>query len=150
MKRIEYDKIVAMQPVYIKGSGDCTQIVYENGNLHLTQRNIKTCITAMADYYCVNMQANRRVYGKTLNIANKVPYVFSDKRIMVQYKSRVPICKKDGASGYFDVHYFDGFVEEDGGGYILLKNGHKLKLEQKIESCKKYVNYGELLKYEKR
>jgi hypothetical protein len=149
-KNIEYNKVGAAVPEYTKGLGDCTVIYFIDGKRHLKKQNINRFMEDMADYYCVNLKANRRVYGKELNIKNKVPYIFSDKHVMVPYKSRKPINKRDGASGYFDVNHFQGFVQEGDGEYILLKNGVKLKMEQKSETCGKYVNYAKLLLHEKR
>ena len=149
-KAIDYDDIVAMEPMYIKGVGDCTEVHMKDGKKFVEMKNVKWCMDKMADYYCTNLKANRRVYGRMLNIKNKVPYIFSDKHVMVHYKARTPRCKRDGASGWFDVDYFDGFAREGGCEYVVLKNGDRLKLEQTAESCKKYVNYGELLKFKKR
>ncbi|SHI69187.1 hypothetical protein SAMN02745751_00810 [Dethiosulfatibacter aminovorans DSM 17477] len=149
-KEINYDDVVALVPKYEKDIGDCTEVHTKDGNHFLEMKNVKACVDRMADYYCTNLKANRRVYGTMLNIKNKVPYIFSDKHVMVHFKARNPRCKRDGANGCFDVYYFNGFVREDGCEYVALKNGDRLKLEQTVESCKKYVNYGNLLKYEKR
>lgn len=149
-KKIEYDNIVALEPTYVEGMGDCTEVHMNDGEKVLVLKNAKLCMDKMAEYYCTNLKANRKVYGRMLSIKNKVPYVFSDKHVMVHYKARVPRFKSDGASGWFDVDYFEEFVREDKTQYVLLKNGDKLKLEQAAATCKKYINYGELLKFKKR
>lgn len=149
-KEINYDDIVALVPKYEKDIGDCTEIHMKDGNQFLEMRNVKSCVEKMADYYCTNLKANRRVYSTMLNIKNKVPYIFYDKHVMVHFKARTPRCKRDSANGCFDVNYFDSFIKENGCEYLVLKNGDKLKLEQNMESSKKYINYGNPLKYEKR
>ena len=150
MSKIEYDKIIALEPKYFDGIGDCTEIYYNDGEKIIEFKNIRSCMISMADYYCTNLKANRRVYGKELNIKNKVPYIFSDKHIMIQYKARIPMYKKDGANGYFDVNYFESFIKEEDEEFVMLKGGEKLKMKQKSETCKKYVNYAKLLGYKKR
>ncbi|MBV1756297.1 MAG: competence protein ComK [Dethiosulfatibacter sp.] len=150
MRQINYDHVSAMRPEYTQNKGDCTEIIYENGETYIAEKNISSVINTMGKYYCTDLKANRKVYGKLLRIKNNVPIVFSDKHILVPYKVRKPLNKRDGAYGYFNLYHLTGFEGKGKNAFIKLRNGIKLKLFQNLKPYLKHITLAERLFTEKR
>lgn len=150
MTEIQYYDILAIRPEYVSGTGDCTEIIYESGEVYIVNKNIKSVVNNMAHYYCTDLRANRHNYGKTLGIKNNVPIVFSDKYILVPYKARKPWNKRDGAYGYINLFNYVDLCKEQEDDYILMTAGIKLKLFQNLESFRKRVHLAKRLITERR
>lgn len=150
MSNINYNEVVALIPKYKEDIGNCTEIIEEEKERYITKKPIKTCLKNMADHYCVNLKANRKVYGELLGIKNKVPIALSDKHVLIFFKARKPIFKNDGAYGYVDINFIENIYEEEKKVLISLKNGQEIKSEQEISSIRKNYSYGKIVKMERR
>jgi len=148
--KINYNEVVALIPKYEKNIGNCTELIKEDSKSYITDKPVKTCLKNMADHYCTNLKANRKVYGKLLGIKNKVPIALSDKHVLIFFKSRKPIFKNDGANGYVDINYIDKVYEGEDGVYIKLLDGRKIEVKQDVYSITKNYNYGKIVKLERR
>ncbi|MDP3385842.1 MAG: competence protein ComK [Eubacteriales bacterium] len=150
MTRIIYDDVSAMRPEYIEDIGDCTEVIYENRETYIVEQNIKSVLRTMAHYYNTDLKANRINYGEVLNIVNNVPIVFSDKHILVPFKARKPLNKRDGAYGYVNLYKYADCGKLDKTNYILLNNSIKLKLNQRLRPFKKRLSLAVQLINERR
>ena len=148
--KINYDEIIALIPKYEENIGNCTELLKEDSRSYITDKPVNTCLKNMADHYCINLKANRKVYGKMLGIKNKVPIVLSDKHVLIFFKARKPIFKNDGANGYVDINYIKEIHEEKDKVYIELIDGRKIEAKQDVESITKNYNYGKIVKLERR
>ncbi|MFZ7131029.1 MAG: competence protein ComK [Eubacteriales bacterium] len=145
-----YDKVVALIPKYKEDIGNCTEIIREKEESYITEKTVNTCLKNIADHYCVNLKANRKVYGKVLGIKNKVPIALSDKHVFIFFKARKPIIKNDGANGYVDINYIKEIYQDHQKVYIELVDGRKIRAEQDLESLRKNHTYGKIVKMERR
>jgi hypothetical protein len=149
-KNINYDEVVALIPKYKEDLGNCTEIIREKEENYILEKPVNTCLKNIADHYCVNLKANRKVYGKVLGIKNKVPIALSDKHVFMFFKARKPIIKNDGANGYIDINYIKEIYEEKEKVYIELIDGRKIETDQEIDSLRKNYSYGKIVKMERR
>jgi len=145
-----YDEVVALIPKYQEDIGNCTEVVREKEENYISKKPVKTCLKNIADHYCVNLKANRKVYGELLGIKNKVPIALSDKHVFIFFKARKPIFKNDGANGYVDINYIGEIYEEKGKVYIELLDGRKIQTNQDISTSRKNLTYGKIVKMERR
>jgi len=146
----KYDKVVALIPKYKEDIGNCTEIISEKEESYIAKKPVNTCLKNIADHYCVNLKANRKVYGKVLGIKNKVPIALSDKHVFIFFKARKPIIKNDGANGYVDINYIKEIYEEKGKVYIELIDGRKIESEEDFSTLRKNFTYGKIVKMERR
>src|SRR6056297_2415650 len=148
--KINYDEIIALIPKYEENIGNCTELLKEDSRSYITDKPVNTCLKNMADHYCINLKANRKVYGKMLGIRNKVPIALSDKHVFIFFKARSPIFKNDGANGYVDINYIKEIYEYKEQVYIELIDGRKIKAEQDMATMRKNYTYGKIVKMERR
>ena len=149
-KNEKYNEVVALIPKYKEDIGNCTEVVKEKEESYITKKPVNTCLKNIADHYCVNLKANRKVYGELLGIKNKVPIALSDKHVFIFFKARKPIFKNDGANGYIDINYIKEIYEEEDKVYIELLDGRKIQTDQDIATIKKNITYGKIVKMERR
>ncbi|MDW7668655.1 MAG: competence protein ComK [Bacillota bacterium] len=146
----KYDEVIAFIPKYKEDIGNCTEIIREKEENYITQKPVNTCLKNIADHYCVNLKANRKVYGKVLGIKNKVPIALSDKHVFIFFKARKPIFKNDGANGYIDINYIKEIYQDKEKVFIELTDGRKIKAEQDLSTMRKNYTYGKIVKMERR
>jgi hypothetical protein len=149
-KKIKYDEVVALIPKYKEDIGNCTEIIREKEENYIIEKPVNTCLKNIADHYCVNLKANRKVYGKVLGIKNKVPIALSDKHVFIFFKARKPIIKNDGANGYIDIKHIKEIYQEHEKVYIELLDGRKIEADQDLETLRKNHTYGKIVKMERR
>jgi hypothetical protein len=140
MSTIKYDNVLAVRPEYIQDKGDCTEIIYENGETYLVEKNVQSVKKGMAYYFNTDLRANRYNYGIKLGIKNNVPIVLSDKYILVPYKARKPMNKRDCAYGFINLFNYADLYEGQEDNFIVTTEGIKLKLCERIGSFRKRVN----------
>ncbi len=145
-----YDEVIALIPKYKEDIGNCTEIIREKEESYITKKPVNTCLKNIADHYCVNLKANRKVYGEILGIKNKVPIALSDKHVFIFFKARKPIFKNDGANGYVDINYIKEIYENDEKVCIVLIDGRKIQAEQDLVTMRKNYTYGKIVKMERR
>ncbi|SCG81897.1 hypothetical protein DW1_0277 [Proteiniborus sp. DW1] len=147
MKNIEElvsKEIVAFLPFYIEGNS--TKVITNKQNEEYIYKSIKTFITLLSKYFMVDLNSSRQYYGKIIGSTNIVPLPFNKDNIFVPLKVRKAISKNDGSFGYFNIGFIKDIIEKNKKVYVLLKKGDCIEVLQGIETAKKNLRNGYIVK----
>ena len=145
MENIVSKHIMAILPVYIKGKGNCTYIYTREGMLELGL-TIKTVIKNLCVYYCLDLKSCNKTYGSLLSSKYRPPIPFNNDNIFIQFKTRTPIGKHDGAYGYFNINSIKGTKSIGKTTSIYLLDDEEIEVLMSIYTVKKYINNGEVVR----
>ena len=95
-----FSNLAAMVPFYDESGGNCTRLLYTNGNILEDKRSIKWMIGRAARHHGTELYAMRESYGKYLGCYYGVPLPFTSTLVLVPVQSRLIYGTNDGACGY--------------------------------------------------
>ena len=142
---MKFNEIEAMLPIYVKGVGNCTEIVTSDSS-YVRSATIETCIKNLADYYNLSLYHNRINYGEELGITNKVPIVVNEKLVYIYINVREPLFKHDAAYGFVDFSAIDQVFQKEGSAAILMKSGKIIQTRQSVKTLKNSILMARLAK----
>ena len=142
---INFNEIEAMLPVYVKGKGNCTEILTAAAS-YIQNATIETCSKWLADYYNISLYHNRINYGNELGITNKVPIAINEKLVYIYVNVREPMFKHDAAYGLVALSAIKEVIQKDGCASILLNSGKLIQTRQSLKTLKKSMLNGRLAK----
>jgi len=142
---LKFNKIDAMLPIYVDGTGNCTEVISADKS-YIQTVSIETCIKNLADYYNISLYHNRVNYGDELGITNKVPIVINEDLIYIYINVRKPLLDHDAAFGYIDVNSIEEIFEKDKNAAIKMKSGKEIQTRQSVRSVKKMILNARLAK----
>lgn len=142
-KDLKFNEIEAMLPVYVKGKGNCTEIITGEAS-YIENTTIETCIKKLSDYYNISLYHNRINYGSELGISNKVPVVINENLVYIHVNVREPMFKHDAAFGYVDLKAIKEIYLKDGIVVILMNSGRVIQTRQSMKSLKRSMLNGRL------
>lgn len=144
-KHIE-QQLMAFVPKYIEMLGNSTIIyTYSGGKLKI-DKSIRTYLKSLAKYFMVDLKESKKYYGKLLGMSNMLPIPFDQNNIFIPVKTRVPMCKNDGAFGYINIDYIEKVEETKGQVIIHLKSDWKIKSVSTMKTIDKHIAYGNIVK----
>lgn len=147
MKNIEElvsKEIIAVLPLYKEGNS--TKIITNKQNEEYIYKSIKTFITLLARYFMIDLSSSRQYYGKIIGSTNIVPLPFDKDNIFVPLKIRKAISKNDGSFGYFNIGFIKDIIEKNNKVYISLEKGYCIEVLQGIDSARKNLRNGYIIK----
>lgn len=142
---INFNEIEAMLPVYVKGKGNCTEIIAA-GASYIQNATIETCLKWLADYYNISLYHNRINYGNELGIINKVPIAINENLVYIYVNVREPMFKHDAACGFVALNAIKEVFQKGDSAVILLNSGILIHTRQSVKSIKKGMLNGRLAK----
>ena len=145
MEELVQKKVMALLPVYIVDSGNCTYAYTSEGIIEL-KLTIKTVIKNMCGYYYLDLKSCNKTYGSLLSSKYRPPIPFNKDNIFIQFKTRTPIGRHDGAHGYFNLSSIQKIKSKGKNTVIYLENNQELEVLMSINTVKKYINNGEIVK----
>lgn len=145
MDNIVSKHIMGILPVYIKDKGNCTYIYTREGLLEL-DLTIKTVIKKLCEYYCLDLKSCNRTYGNLLSSKYRPPIPFNEDNIFIQFKTRTPVGKHDGAYGYFNINSIKGTKAIGKNTIIYLLDDEEIEVLMSIYTVRKYINNGEVVR----
>ena len=128
-----YKKISALFPGYgtLEG-GNITTVYLNDGQVLQDNRTTAACLNSIARYFAVDISALRASIAEEVDCTNYVPLPFCRNLVLIPVKVRVPLYKKDGATGFVNFLIIDQVVPvepkhpKDIRCYLHLKNGLKV------------------------
>lgn len=137
--------IMAILPVYIGDSGNCTYAYTKSGVVELSF-TIKTVIKNLCEYYYLDLKSCNKTYGGLLSSKYRPPIPFNRDNIFIQFKTRVPIGKHDGAYGYFNINSIKGVKGLEKNTIISLIDDQEIEVLSSKYTVEKYINNGEIVR----
>lgn len=137
--------IMAILPIYIRGKGNGTYIYTREGVFEVGL-TIKTVIKNLCEYYCLDLKSCNRTYGSLLSSAYRPPIPFNSDNIFIQFKTRTPIGKHDGAYGYFNINSIKRTKSTGKNTIIYLLDDEEIEVLMSIYTVNKYINNGEVVR----
>lgn len=137
--------ILALLPVYINDDGNCTYVYTIEGRVVL-KLTIKTVIKKLCEYYYLDLKSCNKTYGSLLTSKYRPPIPFNRDNIFIQFKTRTPIGRHDGAHGYFNINSIKSIKSQNKNTIIHLLNDQEIEVLMSIYTVKKYINNGEIVK----
>ena len=145
MKNIFKGEVMALIPTYVKDQGNST-ILFKKGKKHLIiNKTIKTCLYLLCKYYMVDLDEVRKRYRPIIISTNLVPISLSRKDIFIPFKTRVPICKNDGAFSYINLRYIDKLKDREDGPIVYLQDKTKIHCLSKITTVENHIKNGRII-----
>ncbi len=145
MEKLVSKGIMALVPVYKKDRGNCTCAYTNEGKIEL-DLTIKTVIKNLCEYYYLDLKSCNKTYGSLLSSKYRPPIPFNKDNIFVQFKTRIPIGRHDGAHGYFNLNSIKGVKSKGKNTIIYLRNNEELEVLMSNYTVKKYINNGEIVR----
>ena len=139
MEDIVSKDIMAILPMYIGGMGNVTHVYTREGVLELGY-TIKTVIRKLSEYYCLDLKSCNKTYGGLLSSRYRPPIPFNSDNIFIQFKTRIPIAKHDGAYGYFNINSIKKTKSQGKSTIIYLLNDEEIEAFMSIYTVKKHVS----------
>lgn len=136
--------IMAILPAYIADSGNCTYVYTKSGVVEL-RFTIKTVIKNLCEFYYLDLKSCNKTYGSLLTSKYRPPIPFNRDNIFIQFKTRIPIGKHDGAYGYFNINSIKGVKSLEKNTVIFLIDGQEIEVLSSRYTVEKYINNGEIV-----
>lgn len=146
MERLFNGNIVALAPEYVEGKGDCTRVYLENKDPYIVEKKTKSLINTISRRYMIDLKEVKKRYRPLVSSPNTVPIPFSKDDIFIPFKTRVPICKSDGATSYINLRYIKGVKDGPNVRTINLNNEFSIECLWKISTINNHIRNGNIVK----
>lgn len=146
LEKIILEELMAFIPVYIPLKGNCTRLYTKEGGVYQIERNTRTIVNQLCEYYLMDLKATRKYYGDLLSMKNLIPIPFTEEDIFIPIRVRKPICKNDGATGFINIKHIKKVLELKGKALIELVNGQKIPCLSTIETTNRHIKNGHIVK----
>lgn len=145
MEKLFQGEIMALSPQYVDEIGNCTMVYLKGSEPFIVERTIKSVIRILARKYMIDLNEVKRRYRPIVSSPNLVPIPFSKKDVFVPFKTRIPICKNDGALSYVNMRYIKAV--KDIGEYRLvnLNNERTIKCLSSLSSMDNHIRNGNVV-----
>lgn len=144
---VTYKNVYAAYPAYRDGKGNGTEYMTKNGVEWIDQ-----CFTTFKKHWAeecgVVWQQAVKESVDTLEQKHIRVVMLTEDRCLVPVKTRIPICKDDGAYGYLWDEKIHSLQATENGTKVVLKNGEEVKTYTHIDTVKKYRRMVRFLKDE--
>lgn len=145
MKNIFKGEVMALMPTYVKDQGNST-ILFKKGKKHLIiNKTIKTCLHLLCKYYMVDLDEVRKRYRPIILSTNLVPITLSKRDIFIPFKTRIPICKNDGAFSYINLRYIEKLKDKENGPLVYLEDKTKIQCLSKITTVENHIKNARII-----
>ncbi|MDD4726379.1 MAG: competence protein ComK [Tissierellia bacterium] len=144
--------IMAIVPEYVKDRGNCVT-VYTNKSKPVTlEKGIKTVLRNLFKYYMVDLNETKKRYINLVSSPNNMPLPLSKNDIFIPLKTRKPICKNDGATGYINMRYLKKVIKNENSTTIQLDNNTNIECLSSETTVKNHLRNGNIVSkcYEER
>lgn len=145
MEELINEEIIAIIPIYIENKGNST-VIYTNKSKETIYKSIKTVFKNLCNYYHLDIRQSNNYYKNFVLNKNSIPTPFSGEDIFIQLKVRNPIGKDDGAKGYIRMDSILDYQQKEGFSLIRLENKTELKCLCNIDTIKKQIKNGQIVK----
>ncbi len=138
--------LMAFIPVYLELEGNCTVLYTLQGEEVYVNKSLRSVLTLISKYFLIDLKESRKYYGNLLNRKNLVPIPFNGKNIFIPLKTRKPLFKNDGATGYINISSIEEIKSVGGETLIYLINNYKVTCLSSKETVESRVQEGRLVK----
>lgn len=145
MNNIFKGEVMALSPTYIKNQGNSTILLKKDKKALVINKTLQTCLHLLCKYYMVDLDEVRKRYRPIILSTNLVPITLSRCDIFIPFKTRVPICKNDGAFSYINLRYIDRLVNKEDGPLVYLKDKRKIKCISKISTAENHIKNARII-----
>jgi hypothetical protein len=144
--------IMAIVPEYIEGRGNCVKVYTNNSQPIIIQKSIKTVLRNLFKHYMIDLNETKKRYINLVSSPNNVPLALSNKDIFIPLKTRKPICRNDGATGYINMRYLKKTVKNKNTTTIHLENNINIECLCSENTVKNHLRNGTIVSrcYEER
>ena len=140
------EQLMAFVPEYIDMLGNSTIVyTYCGGRIEIN-KSIRSYLNSLGKYFMIDLKETRKYYGRLLGVYNMVPIPFDQNNIFIPVKTRVPMCKNDGAFGYINIDYIKKIEEKKGQVIIHLKSDYEICCISSMKTLDKHIAYGNIVK----
>lgn len=112
-------------------------------------RNTKTVLRSIFRYYGSEVSALKDSYGNCLGSRQFCPLPLNSSQVFASTKVRIPFCKKDGATGYFNICAVEKLcaVESEKEKdpvktIIVLEGNHQIRSHYSLKNVKRSISLG--------
>mgnify|MGYP000895445898 CR=1 FL=1 len=140
------EEIMAFVPEYVDMLGNSTIVYTYKGGKKVVNKSIKTYINSLGKYFMLDLKELKKYYGNILGVSKTVPIPFAQNYVFIPFKTRVPLCKNDGAYGYVNIDYIENVAEVKGHVVICLKSSWEICSLSSKKSVEKYLKQGLIVK----
>ncbi|WFA08580.1 competence protein ComK [Tissierella sp. Yu-01] len=127
METIIKDEIMAFVPIYVEGKGNCTKVYTKYNEPEILEKNLKSVVRNLCKFYMIDLNETRRRYKSLLSSPNLVPLPFSKRDIFIPLRTRKPLLKNDGATGYFNMKHIKKITDNKASTFIHLENNVQIE-----------------------
>lgn len=145
MERLFQGELMALSPEYVDNKGNCTMVYLKNTEPFIVERTIKSIIRTIAKHYMLDLKEIKNRYRPLISSHNLVPIPLSKEDIFIPFKTRVPICKNDGALSYINMRYIKSIKDGDEFRIINLNNEINIKCLSSLSSIDNHIRNGNII-----
>lgn len=146
MERLFNGEIMALSPKYVNERGNCTLVYLKNKEPFIIERTIKSVIRIIAKHYMIDLNEVKKRYRPLVSSPNLVPIPFSKNDIFIPFKTRVPICKNDGALSYINMRYIKNIRDNGEFRIINLNNEQYIECLSSLSTIDNHIRNGNIVK----
>ena len=147
MVQMTYKNVYAAYPAYREGMGNGIEYITKDGTFWVDQ-----CFATFKKHWAEDYG---RVWEQVIKESEEIlekkhlhVVLLSEENCLIPMKTRIPICKDDGAYGYLWAEKIQSLKVIKGGTKIIMEGGGKVFAYTKIETIKKYRMMARYLKSE--
>lgn len=145
MKNIFKGEVMALSPIYVKNQGNSTILLKKGKKPLVVNKTIKTCLHLLCKYYMVDLDEVRKRYKPIILSTNLVPITLSRKDIFIPFKTRVPLCKNDGAFSYINLRYIEKIKNRENCPFVCLEDQTKIQCLSKIATIENHIKNARII-----
>ena len=145
MKNIFKGEVMALSPTYVKNQGNSTILFKRDKKPLIINKTIKTSLGLMCKYYMVDLDEVRKRYRPIILSTNLVPITLSRRDIFIPFKTRVPICKNDGAFSYVNLRYIEKLRNTENGPVIYLRDKTRINCISKMSTAENHIKNARII-----
>lgn len=145
MERLFQGDLMALSPEYVDSKGNCTLVYMKNTEPFVIERTIRSVIKIIAKHYMLDLKELKKRYKALISSQNLIPIPLSKNDIFIPFKTRVPICKNDGALSYVNMRYIRGIKDNSEYRIINLNNEINIKCLSSLSSMENHIRNGNII-----
>lgn len=145
MQKVLKNELMAILPQYVDNRGNCTILYTKKEQPLILEKNIKSVLRKICKYYMLDLQETKKRYAPLISSPGLVPIPFSRKDIFIPLKTRLPLCKNDGAMGYVNMKHIKNITKSGNTTNIHLVDGTIINCLYSIITVNNHIRDGNIV-----
>lgn len=145
MNEINWNDVLALEPVYTAHGGNGTRLYLEDKTERVLEMRVNTAMRHLCMAYAVDQEELLRRAGVALHRRRQLPLAIAPDRVYVPFPMRRPLAKDDGGQGRIRYDAIQHIWPKEDETVLMLTSGHRVTVLLSAKGVAQRMHHGQVV-----